>query len=158
MGQSDGLLLVEVLVLSIFLIKGCFATVLCPVICFLCFYFILIFISFLFPSFGFVSVSVFPCFWVRVRRKQLHKPEAVVKAYREFVETFGRNFVPPPPRADAKRGLLSREDLAEQQRTQNLFEVRNAEMYHRSCAPAAQIRSLGVLRYLVIDVIDVLRY
>lgn len=83
-----------------------------------------------------------PYIRARLRRKQLHKPEAVVKAYREFVETFGRNFAPPSPRANATRGLLSQEDVEEQQRMQNLSDVRNAEVVYprRSVEVSCSVR------------------
>lgn len=55
---------------------------------------------------------------------QAYKPEAAVRAYRAFVESFGGNFAPPPVRGAAKRIRLTSEDLAQQKRTQHLSDVR----------------------------------
>lgn len=56
--------------------------------------------------------------------RQAYKPEAVVRAYRAFVESFGGNFAPPPVRGAARRIHLTPEDLAQQKRTQHLSDVR----------------------------------
>lgn len=55
---------------------------------------------------------------------QLHKPDAVVRAYRAFVESFGDSFAPPPARGGARQSQLTREDLMQKKRSQHLSEVR----------------------------------
>jgi len=56
-------------------------------------------------------------------KSQLHKPDAVVRAYREFVESFGDNFAPPPTRGGLRQIQQTREDLTQRKRSQNLSEV-----------------------------------
>lgn len=64
------------------------------------------------------------CLCVVSCERQAYKPEAVVRAYRAFVESFGGNFAPPPVRGAARRIHLTPEDLAQQKRTQHLSDVR----------------------------------
>lgn len=55
---------------------------------------------------------------------QSHKPEAVVRAYRDFLEKFGNNFMAPPARGGAKENRVTPKDAAQHKRTQHLSEVR----------------------------------
>lgn len=65
----------------------------------------------------------FPLFYCSTHKLQLHKPEAVVRAYRAFVESFGNNFAPPPARGEERKSRLTSEDLAQRKRSEHLSEV-----------------------------------
>lgn len=66
----------------------------------------------------------YPFFFICKHNLQLHKPEAVVRAYRAFVESFGNNFAPPPARGEERKNHLTLEDVAQRKRSGHLSEVR----------------------------------
>ncbi|CAM9673472.1 unnamed protein product, partial [Ectocarpus sp. 8 AP-2014] len=47
----------------------------------------------------------------------------VVRAYRDFVESFGNNFMAPPARGGAKENRVTPRDAAQHKRTQHLSEL-----------------------------------
>lgn len=70
------------------------------------------------------TTSVILLFFSHTICMQLHKPEAVVRAYRAFVESFGNNFAPPPARGEERKNRLTHEDMAQRKRSEHLSEVR----------------------------------
>lgn len=60
--------------------------------------------------------------------QKMHKPEAVVQAYRAFVETFGGSFKPPPSSGIMGQTRLTPEDVLQQKRARDLSNVR--EVYN----------------------------
>lgn len=84
----------------------------------------------------------------------MHKPDAVVRAYRAFVESFGENFAPPPARGGGGGGgagqKLTREDLAQQKRSRDLSEVRKIYSYFLlrfACVCALSLNRRGEMGY-----------
>lgn len=47
-----------------------------------------------------------------------------MRAYREFVESFGKNFTPPPPRGSGELSRLTADERLQRERSQDLADVR----------------------------------
>lgn len=72
--------------------------------------------------------------------QQLHKPEAVVRFYREFIKQFGKSFAPPPARPAATHGgagELLEDHWRQQVQGRQLFTV--SDVSHVSLVPAWRV-------------------